>query len=138
MCYLLGDSIQPRTWRTGETIHVSSVSLGRMKMPKTVVVVVAQLLNCTLSFFFKIFILIFLFTATSAVYRSSRVRGQIGATVEVYTTAMATPDLSHICGLHYSLWQGRILNPLSNPHPHRDYVRFLTHRATIGTPKLYT
>ena len=30
-----------------------------------------------------------------------------------YTTATATRDLSHICGLHHSLWQCQILNPLS-------------------------
>ena len=32
-----------------------------------------------------------------------------------YTTATAAPDLSQICNLHYSSWQGRILNPLSEP-----------------------
>ena len=30
-----------------------------------------------------------------------------------YTTAIATPDLSHICNLRYSSWQLQILNPLS-------------------------
>ena len=30
-----------------------------------------------------------------------------------YTTATGMPDLSHICNLHGSLWQHRILNPLS-------------------------
>ena len=29
-----------------------------------------------------------------------------------YTTATVTPDLSHICNLHHSLWQCWILNPL--------------------------
>jgi len=29
------------------------------------------------------------------------------------TTATAMPDLSHICNLHCSSWQGQILNPLS-------------------------
>ena len=27
--------------------------------------------------------------------------------------ATTTPNLSHICDLHHSSWQGRILNPLS-------------------------
>ena len=27
--------------------------------------------------------------------------------------ATATPDLSHVCDLHYSSWQRQILNPLS-------------------------
>ena len=30
-----------------------------------------------------------------------------------YTTALAIPDLSHICNLARSLWQRWILNPLS-------------------------
>ena len=30
-----------------------------------------------------------------------------------YATAMAMPDLSHICDLHHSSRQCRILNPLS-------------------------
>ena len=30
-----------------------------------------------------------------------------------YATAIATWDLSHICDLHHSSWQRRILNPLS-------------------------
>ena len=32
---------------------------------------------------------------------------------QAYTTATATPGLSHICNLHCSLWQHQILNPLS-------------------------
>ena len=40
---------------------------------------------------------------------------RLGAELELqlltYTTA--TPDLSHICNLHQSLWQCQILNPLS-------------------------
>ena len=32
-----------------------------------------------------------------------------------YTTATAMQDLSHICDLHRSSWQRRILNPLSEP-----------------------
>ena len=44
---------------------------------------------------------------------SSQARGQIGAAAEVYATAMATLDLSHICDLHCSLGQHHILNPLS-------------------------
>ena len=33
--------------------------------------------------------------------------------LQAYPTATATPDPSHICDLHYSLWQCQILNPLS-------------------------
>ena len=55
----------------------------------------------------------------------------------VYTTAIATQDLSRICDLHHSSWQRWILNPLSGardgtgnlmvPSP----IRF--HCATTGT-----
>jgi len=38
--------------------------------------------------------------AAPVAYRSSLARGQIRAPAEAYTTAMATPDLSHICDLH--------------------------------------
>ena len=30
-----------------------------------------------------------------------------------YTTATVMPDLSHVCDLHLSSWECRILNPLS-------------------------
>ena len=33
--------------------------------------------------------------------------------LQAYTTATATWELSHICNLHHSSWQRRILNPLS-------------------------
>ena len=72
----------------------------------------------------------FLFTATPVAYGSSR----LGVESELqsgYATATATLDLSHICDLHLSLWQCWILKPLAetrgfNPHPHRQYVVFLT------------
>ena len=39
-----------------------------------------------------------------------------------YTTATATPNWSHISNLHHSLWQGWILNPLSEA---RDQICIL-------------
>ena len=39
-----------------------------------------------------------------------------------YTTATATRDLSRVCKLHHSLWQRRILNPLSKA---RDWTHKL-------------
>ena len=55
------------------------------------------------------------------------------------TTAMATPDPSHICDLHHSLQQSWILNPLSRA---RDQICILMdtswvccHWATMGTPE---
>ena len=52
-----------------------------------------------------------------------------------YTIASAMPDPSHID--NHSLWQGWILNPLSEARDwtcilQRHYVRFLTHWATAG------
>ena len=55
-----------------------------------------------------------------------------------YTTATATPDPSHVCDLHHSSWQCRILNTLSKAS-NQTYVfmdasqiRFCW--ATTGTP----
>ena len=56
-----------------------------------------------------------------------------------YATATATPDPSHICGLHHSSRQCQILNLLSKA---RDWTCVLTdtsqicyHWATTGTPE---
>ena len=58
-----------------------------------------------------------------------------------YTTVTATWDLSCVCSLHCSLWQHRILNPVSEPgmEPSSSWilVRFVTHWATKGTPSVY-
>ena len=54
--------------------------------------------NC---FFFVFFFL--LFRATFPVYGDSQARGRIRTTLQ---------DLSHVCDLHHSSWQRRILNPL--------------------------
>jgi len=56
----------------------------------------------------------------------------------VYATATAMQDLSHICNLHHSSWQHRILNPLNEA---RDPTWVLVDTswvfyqwATTGTP----
>ena len=55
-----------------------------------------------------------------------------------YTTETATPDLSHVCELHHSSWQHRILNP---PREARDRIHVLMgtsqvhyHWASTGIP----
>ena len=48
-----------------------------------------------------------------------------------YTTASATPDPSHICNLHRSLWQHWILNPLSEA---RDQTCILLDTSRILNP----
>ena len=57
--------------------------------------------------------------------------------LQAYTSA--TWDLSHISNPCDSLWWcwdpwPTELGQRSNPHPHRHYVGFLTHWATVGTP----
>ena len=48
-----------------------------------------------------------------------------------YTTATATPDPSYICDLRYTLWQCRILNPLSKA---RNWTRHLTDTMLVSSP----
>ena len=74
------------------------------------------------------------FRATSAAYGGSHARE---LQLLAYTTATATQDPSHVCHLHHSSWQYRILNPLSDA---RDGTQNLTvpsqirfHCATTGT-----
>ena len=48
-----------------------------------------------------------------------------------YTTATATPDLSHICNVHCSLRQGWILNPLREA---RDGIHILMDASRVLNP----
>ena len=58
-----------------------------------------------------------------------------------YTTATAIPDPSLVCGLYYSSWQCRILDPLSEARDRTcifmvpSRIRF--HCATTGSPSVY-
>ena len=58
----------------------------------------------------------------------------------VYTTAVATSDLSSICNLHHSSWQCQILNPLikARDQTHNlmvpSQIRFL---CVTGTPQIF-
>ena len=60
----------------------------------------------SLEFFF------FLFRATPAAHGGFQARSQIRSAAAAYVIATAIPDLSHVCNLHHSPWQCRILNPL--------------------------
>ena len=59
-----------------------------------------------------------------------RLETQLEPQLLAYTTALATPDLSHICNLHHSLRQCQILNPLSEARDRTcvlmDLVRFIS------------
>ena len=86
-------------------------------------------------------LLFFLFRAAPVAYESSLARSWIGAAVETYTTATATPDPSCICDLHHSSRPHRILNPIIEA---RDQTRNLMvpsrirfHWATTGTPETF-
>jgi len=68
-----------------------------------------QLGKALFIYFIIIIIIIFglcLFRVAPMVYGSSQARGRIGAVA-------AMPDPSHVCDLHHSSRQCRILNPLS-------------------------
>ena len=56
-----------------------------------------------------------------------------------YATATATPDPSHICNLHHSLLQHRILNPLSEARDQTcilmDTSQVLNPMSHKGTPR---
>ena len=59
-----------------------------------------------------------------------------------YTTATATWDPSHVCNLHHSSRQRRILNPLRvrpgiEPTTSWFLVRFVDYCATTGTPVFF-
>ena len=56
-------------------------------------------LFCSFFFFFKNFCL---FRDVLVAYGGPQARGRIRATAPAYTTATATPDLSHVCDLHHS------------------------------------
>ena len=73
-------------------------------------------------------------------YRGSQAGVESELQLLVYTTATATSDPSHLCDLHHSSWQRRILNPLSKA---RDRTRNLMAPSqicfccvTMGTPFL--
>ena len=57
-----------------------------------------------------------------------------------YATATAAPDLSHICDLHHSSWQCRILNPLSEARDRTGNLlvpsQICHHGTMTGTPLL--
>ena len=84
------------------------------------------------------FVLLF-FRAGPEAYGSSQARGRMELQPPAYTTATASPYPSHICYLHHSSWQCRILNPLCEARD-RTWVLMGTSQihfcwATTGTPK---
>ena len=99
--------------------------------------------HCALNLHFPddIFFFFCLFMIAPVAYRSSRARGWIGATAEVYGAALATPDQSCIFDLCDSSWQGKILSHWvsqgSNLHLQAYYVRFLACWVTMKIPLMW-
>ena len=101
---------------------------------------VPLLYNCCIklgSFGFFFFVVFFLWLQLRHM-EVPRVGVEFQLQLQAYTTGTSTPDLSGVCNLHCSSWQCWILSPLSKardpkPHTHGHYVRFLTHRARMGT-----
>jgi len=76
--------------------------------------------------FYNILFIFLFFRSSSAAYESSQVRGQIRVIALALTTAIAMPDPSQVCNLHYSSWQCWIFNPLRSgiePESSRMLVR---------------
>ena len=88
-------------------------------------------------FFFLFFFL--LFKAAPVAYGSSSARGLIRAVTTAYATATAMPDPSHVCNLHHSSRQCRILNPLSEARDRNciflDTSQFPYHWITFYTQR---
>ena len=89
----------------------------------------------TRSWAWWLFLVFIFFTAILAAYGSSWARVKLELQLPTYATATAALDLSRNFG---SLWQCRILNPLSKARdqtwPDGHYAKFLTRWATTGIP----
>ena len=95
-------------------------------------------------FFFSFFLFFFFvfcpFRAALTAYGGSQARGLIEAVAQAYTRATAMPDLSHVCDVHHSSQQCRILNPSSKARDQTcnlmvpSWICFCG--ATSGTPCL--
>ena len=64
----------------------------------------------------------------------TRLGVESGLQLPAYTTATATPDLSHVCNICHSSQQCWILNPLSGA---RDQTRILMGTSRVHNPLSY-
>ena len=85
-------------------------------------------------FFFGLF---FFFRAEATAYGGSQAKGPVRTVAAGLCTATATRAPSHICDLHHSSRQHRILHPLSEPTSSWMLVGFTNHWATMGTPTFF-
>ena len=77
------------------------------------------------------FFLFFLFRAALVYMEVARLGVKSELQLLDYTTAVATQDLSHICKLHHSSLQHRILNP---PSKARDWTHILMDTSQVLNP----
>ena len=61
----------------------------------------------------------------------SRLGAESGLQLPAYASAMAMPDLSHVCDLHHSSQQRQILNPLSEA---KDQTCILMDTSQVHNP----
>ena len=71
------------------------------------------------------------FRAAPEAYGSSQTRGRLELQLSGCATATATWDLSHICDLHHSSWQGQVFHPLSEA---RDWTCIFTSTNRVHFP----
>ena len=96
-------------------------------------------LNKGMTFLFFFFFCLFAFSrAAPAAYEGSQARGSVGAIATGQRQSHSSADPSHICNLHHSSRQRRILNPLSKgriePATSWFLVGFVYRCTTTGTP----
>ena len=76
-------------------------------------------------------IFFFHYMAAPAAYGNSWVGAKLELQLLTYATATETQVLNHICDLHHSLWQCRILNPLNEA---RDQTHILMDTSRCLNP----
>ena len=93
----------------------------------TVLLILSGSMIVVCLFFFFFFCL---FRAAPTAFGGSQVRGHIGAVAAGLHQSHSNPDPSHVCNLHHSSQQGRILNPLREARDPtcviRDTTRFVS------------
>ena len=88
--------------------------------------------------FFCLFVCFVIFRAAPSAYGGSQARVRLELQLPA-STSTATPDPSHVCDLHHSLCQRRILTPLSKTGDRTlnlmapSWIRFCC--AMMGTPQ---
>ena len=70
---------------------------------------------------------IWLFRATPTAYGDSQAGGPVGAVIAGLCHSHSNASLNCVCDLHYSSWQRRILNPLSEARDQTCILKDTSH-----------